>query len=67
MPRHAGDVLKGYEKLEAKKKLKALDKKSAKLSAADDNYVISALLWAANNMLTYGDLLKIRRLYELYK
>jgi hypothetical protein len=67
MPRHLGDALKCWEKTEAKKKLKVLDKKSAQLSAADDNYVINALIWAANNMLTYSDLLKIRQLYEQYK
>ncbi len=67
MPRHLGDTLKRWEKTEAKKKLKALDKKSAQLSAADANYVINALLWAANDDLTYGDLLTIRQLYEQYK
>jgi hypothetical protein len=67
MPRHLGDALKRWEKTEAKKILKALDKKSAQLSVVDDNYVINALLWAAGNSLTYGDLLKIRQLYEQYK
>jgi hypothetical protein len=42
MPRHLGDTLKRWEKTEAKKKLKALDKKSAQLSYADANYVINA-------------------------
>jgi hypothetical protein len=37
------------------------------MSYADANYVINALLWAANDDLTYGDLLTIRRLYEQYK
>lgn len=36
MPRHLSDNLKRWGKTEAKKKLKALDKKSARLSDADD-------------------------------
>lgn len=67
MPRHLGSDLTRFEKLEASKKLNRLSKKWDQMSAKDSNYVANALLWSANRMLTYSDLLEIRRLYDLYR
>jgi len=67
MPRHLGSDLTRFEKFEARKKLNSLRKKWDQMEARDSNYVANALIWAANKMLTYRDLLEIRRLYDLYK
>ena len=67
MPRHLGSDLTRFEKFEARKKLNILRKKWDQMDARDSNYVANALIWAANKMLTYRDLLEIRRLYDLYK